>query len=190
MSTTRTINGGVAAEDFQRIVDEHAVRDVHLRYCRGVDRQDWDLVRSAFHPGARDNHGPYNGDAPEGFIAFAKEFLGAIEGTTHFTGNQLVEVEGDLAWHEAYCVSYERMKATDDFPRTDRIVVFRYFDRMERRNGAWGIVDRVVIIDSERQDPVPDATMPIPPWHWGSADQSDPSYNRTKPQVEFLEGRR
>jgi hypothetical protein len=180
------VDVSITAPQIQRILDEKAVRDVHLRYCRGVDRQDWDLVRSCFHSGAIDNHGPYNGDAPEGFISFAKEFLDAIEGTTHFTGNQLVEVESDVAWHEAYCVSYERIKATEDYPRTDRTVVFRYFDRMERRDGRWGIVDRVVIVDSERQDPVVDASIPVPPWHMGSADRSDPSYNREKPQAEFL----
>jgi hypothetical protein len=176
------------AADVQRVVDEAAVRDVQLRYCRGIDRQDWEMVRSCYHPGAVDNHGPYNGSA-EGFIAFAKEFLDVIEKTSHFTGNQLVEVEGDVAWHEAYCVSYERLKATATTPRIDRSVIFRYFDRMERHEGRWAIVDRVVIVDLERQDPVPTEQIGVPPWHLGSADRSDPSYNRDSPQAAYLESR-
>ena len=30
----------------QRLLDEAEIRDVHLRYCRGIDRMDFDLVRS------------------------------------------------------------------------------------------------------------------------------------------------
>jgi hypothetical protein len=177
-----------AESDIQRVVDEAAVRDVHLRYCRGIDRQDWDIVRSCYHPGGIDNHGPYNGD-PDGFIEFAKEFLEVCETTTHFTGNQLVEIEGDVAWHEAYCRAYHRLKPTETDPATDWVVNFRYFDRIERRNGRWGIVDRVVVVDTERRDPVPDDGVEPPAWHMGSTDKADPSYNRSMPQAEYLAGR-
>lgn len=171
--------------DIQRVIDQAAVRDVHLRYCRGIDRQDWDLVRSCYHPNAIDNHGPYNGD-PAGFIEFAQEFLEVCDTTTHFTGNQLVEIEGDVAWHEAYCRAYHRLKPTETDPAIDWMVNFRYFDRMERRDGAWGIVDRVVIVDTERRDPVPDDGVAPPAWHMGTTDYSDPSYNREIPQAEYL----
>lgn len=164
------------------------MRDVHLRYCRGIDRVDWDLVRSCYHPGARDNHGPYNGDI-EGFIEFAKAFLEVCEKTTHFTGNQLVEVEGDIAWHEAYCLAIHRLKRTDTEPAVDWTVNFRYFDRVERRDGRWAIVDRVVIVDTERRDPVLEHEHGSPAWWYGSADRDDPSYNRTQPQQEYLASR-
>jgi hypothetical protein len=101
-ATNAAMRGDVRA-DLERVVAEAAVRDVHLRYCRGIDRLDWDLVRSAYHPDAVDNHGPYQGDV-EGFIAFLHDVLpSAYESTTHFFGQQLVEIDGDVAWHEAYC---------------------------------------------------------------------------------------
>ena len=37
--------------------DQQAIRDVLARYWRGIDRGDADLVRSTYHPDARDAHG-------------------------------------------------------------------------------------------------------------------------------------
>jgi hypothetical protein len=171
--------------DIQRVIDEAAIRDVHLRYCRGIDRRDWALVRSCYHPGAKDHHGPYNGNV-EGFIAFAIKALEACESVSHFTGNQLVNVDGDVAWHEAYCRAYQRVAAAGGAPAVDVIVNSRCFDRMEWRSGRWGIADRVVIVDSVRHDPVIETAADQVPWHVGRADQGDPSYNRSIPQAEYL----
>ena len=35
------------------------------RFSRGVDRHDWELVRSCYHDGAHDNHGPFDGPIEE-----------------------------------------------------------------------------------------------------------------------------
>ena len=37
------------------------IRDAMFRYCRGVDRADRALIRSAYHPDAHDKHGKYDG---------------------------------------------------------------------------------------------------------------------------------
>jgi ketosteroid isomerase-like protein len=179
----------VDSPQLQAFLDEQAVRNVHLRYCRAIDRQDWELVASCYHEGAVDNHGMYDGGF-EGFIEFAKGFVDAAEVTLHIVGNQLVDLDGDVAWHEATCLYYERAKATDSYPRYDRTVYFRYCDRMERREERWGIVDRAVIVDGEQQAPVHDSLLPIPSWHYGSTDATDPTYNRERPQAEYLAERR
>lgn len=49
------------------LLDQSEIRDVHLRYCRGVDRCDWDLVRSCYYAEAIDEHGFYRGGI-DGFI--------------------------------------------------------------------------------------------------------------------------
>ncbi|MER2157629.1 nuclear transport factor 2 family protein, partial [Rhodococcus sp. (in: high G+C Gram-positive bacteria)] len=36
----------------QDLIDKQAIREVVLTYCRGIDRLDFDLVRSAYHPDA------------------------------------------------------------------------------------------------------------------------------------------
>jgi hypothetical protein len=171
--------------EVQRLVDEAAVRRVHLDYCRGVDRRDWPLVRACYHPDAVDHHGPYTGGI-DGFIDWAVSFLDDVESLTHFVANQIVDVDGDVAWHEAYCRSYHRLKATDTSPPVDWVMNVRYLDRMERREGAWKIADRLVVADTNRRDVVVGDPALGPEWNAGSAGPSDPSYNRTVPWGEYL----
>jgi len=40
-----------------------AIRQAALRYCRGVDRLDPELMLSAYHDGATDDHGIFSGPA-------------------------------------------------------------------------------------------------------------------------------
>ena len=40
----------------QRLLDEDAIKKVHLRYCRAIDRRDFDLLRTCYHPDAEDDH--------------------------------------------------------------------------------------------------------------------------------------
>lgn len=161
----------------QNLIDVQAIKDVHLRYCRGIDRADYDLVRSCYHPDAIDDHGPYRGDV-EGFILWARERHRNIESTTHFTGNQLVELAGDVAWAEHYARAYHRTPATDDVPAMDWVLNLRYADRMERRAGEWKIVHRILACESQRSDVVVGDQTLRPPWHRGTRDKSDPTYAR------------
>lgn len=161
----------------QNLLDEAAIKKIHLRYCRGIDRRDYDLVRSCFHPDAIDNHGHYVGDI-EGFIKSSKVGITKYESTTHFTTNQLVEVHGDTAWAEHYGLSYLRIAAGPDGPAKDVITVNRWIDRMERRNGEWRIAKRVVIIDMDRVDPVIEHWAGARLFARGACDKSDPSYER------------
>ena len=58
----------------RRLLDEEAIKKVHLRYCRGIDRRDWELLRSCYHPDALDDHGDYVGGV-DGFIKFCSGVL-------------------------------------------------------------------------------------------------------------------
>ena len=44
-------------DDWDRLGDDQAIRDVLARYWRGIDRQDPELVLGTYHPGAYDDHG-------------------------------------------------------------------------------------------------------------------------------------
>ncbi len=177
-----TTDVGIDAAALKRLVDEAAIRDVHLKYCRGVDRRDWDLVRSCYHPDASDYHGPYTGGV-DGFIAWAKETCETIDITQHLTGNQLVEIDGDVAWHEAYTTAFHRFKPTEAAPALHWWLRVRYQDRMERREGEWKIAERMVILDGQWKAPVEDL-----PGEWlrGRYDTSDPSYNRSAPFADYF----
>lgn len=160
----------------QRLLDEEAIKKVQIRYCRGIDRMDWDLVRSCYHPDAIDDHGDYVGGI-DGFIDFCKAGCPTFLSTTHFTGNQLVEVDGDLAWAEHHTRAFHRVPPDADGVMKDLVVNCRYADRFERRDGEWRIAHRVVIVDSDRVDPVLERWVPEEQLR-GARDRRDPTYVR------------
>jgi hypothetical protein len=137
------------------VLGEAAIRDLQRRYCRGIDRLDWDMVRSCFHADAETDYGFFTG-SPDEFVAMARQGMTTYSATTHFIGNQLVEVQGDSAWAEHYVIAYHRCPADEQGPERDFICNFRYVDRNERRGGDWRIAHRVLLVDSWRSDAVGD----------------------------------
>lgn len=156
------------------VIAEAEIRDLQIRYCRGADRMDFDLMRSSFHPDATTDFGFFGGSIDE-FIAAGREQLKSFLCTTHNTGNQLVELDGDTAWAEHYTVATHRLPADDTLPLRDFVTAVRYIDRLERRNGEWRIAHRRLVLDWSRTDPVNDSgTVPGVPT--GKRDRTDPSY--------------
>ncbi|WP_404434337.1 nuclear transport factor 2 family protein [Microbacterium lacus] len=165
--------------EFERYVHEAAIKNLQIRYCRGIDRLDWDLVRSCFHEDAIDDHGRrFRGDIQD-FIAWGSSpgSLSRFAATTHFTGNQLVELHGEVAWMESSTRAYHRTFPTSDTPATDWILNLRYVDVVERRHGHWRILDRAIVVDSETTIPVGgDHDQVGPDWHRSARDRTDVSY--------------
>jgi hypothetical protein len=166
-------------EAVQRLLDEAAIKKVHIRYCRAVDRRDWELLRSCYHPDAIDDHGEFEGGyvgGIDGFIEYCIEGTPHFLSTSHFTGNQLVEVDGDRAWAEHYARAYHRIAGKDGEPDRDEVANVRYVDKMERRNGEWRFLHRTVIVDTDRTDPVTKRWAPAALLR-GTRDRNDPSYS-------------
>jgi 3-phenylpropionate/cinnamic acid dioxygenase small subunit len=158
------------------LLAEAEIRDVQLRYCRAADRKDFELYRTCFHGDAVLEFSFFTGSVDE-FMDMAKESLARFTATTHFTGNQLIEVDGDSAWCEFYAHATHRMDADENGPERDYIAAVRYIDRMERRGGEWRIARRRCILDWARSDPVPDY-CDGPKTGDARRDRSDPSYSR------------
>jgi hypothetical protein len=137
---------------------------------------DFDLLRSCFHPDASTDYGFYAGDV-DGFIAMAQSGLAAYDKTTHFTGNQLVEVAGDSAWAEHYTVATHRCPPDEKSPLRDFVTSIRYVDDLQRRDGDWRISRRVLILDWWRTDPVVEFG-PGPQVQPGRREPGDASYTR------------
>jgi hypothetical protein len=147
------------------------IADVILRYARGIDRLDFDLVRSCYHPDAWDDHGSFQGDV-DGFIAMCEEFLPRWTATQHFMGNMLIEVDRDRARAETYAVAYHR-REHDDGTGKDDVFGIRYVDRFECRDGDWRIAHRVVATEWRRVDPVAKAGNRGAVGVWGRRDGDD-----------------
>jgi hypothetical protein len=168
----------------QRLADMQAIRDVLARYARGVDRRDWGLVRAAFHPDARDDHGAYRGDI-EGLIEWVARRHAAIDQAMHFLGNCLIEfASDDLALVETYYVAHLRLGPEAVESRkmllgdaaepgyTDTSVLGRYIDRFERREGQWRIARRMNVYEGTRAQAVRDPSRD-PQHDWAQRDASD-----------------
>src|SRR4051794_10050844 len=136
---------------------------------------DFDLLRTCFHPDATAEYGFFVGGVDD-FVAMAKDSLATYTGTTHFTGNQLVEVSGESAWAEHYTSATHHYAADEEGPARDYVTLIRYVDRMERRDGDWRIAKRVLILDSGRTDPVLEMG-PGPRAQRGRRDRGDASYS-------------
>jgi hypothetical protein len=151
-------------EDDQQLLGllaKDRISDVLRRYCRGIDRRDFGLVRSCYHPDATDDHGEYRGGL-DGFLAYCEAGLAKFESTMHFLGHILIDVDRGAARSEAYAVAYHRLPATNSKPRRDFVVGFRYLDDFENRDAAWRIAARVCAFEWSRLDPVTPDTRPFP----------------------------
>jgi hypothetical protein len=163
----------------RRLADESDIRALLARYARGMDRADFDLVRSCYHPGGTDAHGEYNGDV-EGLVAYAIEFMGAhaVESMAHHICQATIDLDGDTAWVESYNLVLVRMGAANGSAPTDVVGPVRYVDLLERRNGEWRIARRKVVFEPHRVS-TPDPIVPFAPDAFiGRMDRCDPSYDR------------
>jgi ketosteroid isomerase-like protein len=161
----------------RRLLDESEIRAVLARYARGIDHGDMDLVRSCYHHDATDAHGRFNG-LVEGFIGSSREFTEKLESMTHVFGQSTIELDGDTAWVESYCLCPIRIRAQDGQPAIERIGNIRYVDVFERRDGTWRIARRKVVHHPGRLEPVEiDAPLAEQAMR-ARLDRDDPSYDR------------
>lgn len=157
-----------------RLVDKQEIHDVLMRYCRGIDRCDEELLRSVYHPDATDDHGQFKGKAAD-FIPWALQALQRDERTTHFLCNELIEVQGDIAHCESYLFAVHRRKTKAGTATVDLTFGGRYVDRFERRDGLWKIAHRQVIFEWSRLDPV-DACYTLDQFVTGQRSREDAVY--------------
>ena len=157
-----------------QIVNRQQIWDCMLRYIRGVDRMDLDLVRSAFWPDASNTHGPVNGTI-EDFIAGWRPAQDARDLSFHMVSNQTVAFEGKtLAHAETYFMAGIHLK---EDPQLE-MVCGRYADLYEKRGGEWRIKTRLVLLDWQGLMDATQMQSRLATRHQGSRDRNDPTYER------------
>jgi hypothetical protein len=142
------------SQELELLLAERAIERVLTSYSRGVDRFDFELVRSCYWPDGTDDHGSFVGTVDE-FIAFVEQSLHRFERTAHFLRNMLIDVDLDtgIARPETYAVAFHRYTDADGHP-CDMWAGLRYVDRFERRGVEWRIRARVCAYDWRRTDRV------------------------------------
>ena len=141
------------AERLRVFLDKWEIHEVLMRYCRALDREDEQLLRSVVHPDSVWVRGTNVQRGPQ----VVPDLLGLTKNGTSTTGmhticNELIEVYGDVALSECYWVSYSAGTANGQDYTAE--TAGRYEDRWERREDRqWKIAHRTFLIEWMRSDP-------------------------------------
>ena len=74
-----------------------AIRDLVLRYCRAIDRRDFELLAQLYAEDSVDDHGAlFSGTGAE-FVAWVPSILERMIVTSHQVFNHLIAVDGGYA---------------------------------------------------------------------------------------------
>lgn len=163
----------------QELLDKQEISEVVLRFCRGVDRLDRELIRSAYHDDAFDEHGPeLSGnvdDFVDGLMAVCRDHYISM---CHYVCNQLIELDGDTAYCETYYIGVAKYRIDERVVTANSYA--RYIDRFERRETGWRIAHRIAVVDAYDEGP-----RPLPGLHpslaiQGTRGRTDPVFTRPR----------
>jgi ketosteroid isomerase-like protein len=128
----------------QELKDRDKIAHLIHTYAHGVDRRQWELVRSCFADDAV-AEGSRTTAAIEPYLAELQPGVEYFPTTMHFMGNQLVQVDGDVGQVETYAVAYhwKGEPAGTDHPE-NLVVGVRYQDAVARHGDGWLITRRRV----------------------------------------------
>ena len=131
----------------RELLDRDEIRQVMMRYARGLDRLDFELTRSCYWDDAIEDHGGYVGK-PDDFIRWADGTTLANRSTQHGIVNHSCDLQGD----DAYCETYYMFTSVSDHA-PHLMSTGRYIDHFQKRAGKsaseWRIANRVCIIESQ-----------------------------------------
>ncbi len=151
-----------------QLSDIQCITAVAQRYCRGVDRLDEALMKSAYWPEATDDHGVFVGNAWE-FVEMCMVSHLRWRSTNHCIFNHHIELEDDgkHARGELYNVTYLFQKDADVLDTW----YGRYLDRYEKRGDEWRIIERVCVHEGSISEPVSAMEIDAPRFRQGVFDR-------------------
>jgi uncharacterized protein (TIGR02246 family) len=161
----------------EELLDREAIRAVVTRYFRGVDRGDVELVASVFHSDAVEVRGRHELSGPELAPAMVASVLENMAATSHHVTSQTIELDGDTAGCETYCLGIH-VQDRDGVPFRVKSAS-RYLDRFERRAGEWRVVRREVLLEMLHASPLGEEERFGRPR--SRRDRDDPSYGVLSP---------
>jgi hypothetical protein len=144
----------------RRLLDEHAVRDVALRYAFCLDARDWAGVADTFSPDAWIDYQDLPPGPRDEFLPRLRAAIEQFATTQHFLGGQRFDWDDDGATVLSYAWAFHR--AATDGATVDLTAGVHYDDRFERRDGRWLCTRRTVTTPWLRQDPLASGDPMIP----------------------------
>ena len=142
----------VAEITLTEVADRLAIRELFDAYAHCADRRLAEEQKSLF---TEDTHFVVymNGQGSEptqdlhGREALTPVFedLNRYEATQHFNGQSTIELEGERATGESYCIAHHLF--TEDGERKLMLAHLRYGDTFAKLDGAWLFAERKLYVD-------------------------------------------
>jgi hypothetical protein len=143
------------------ILDRLAIRQLIENWVVWRDAGDWERFRTVWHDDGRMMATWTQGSADE-FIEMSKQGLAKGVSILHFLGGHSADLNGDRAVAQTKMTISQRALVHDVL--VDVVCTGRFYDFIERRKGAWGLVHRQPIYEKDRMDPVdPAARLSLDP---------------------------
>lgn len=170
-------------EKLDRLFAKEEIRDVLMRYGRGVDRADAELLKSCYHTDAVEEHGSTYAGPAHAYIEGAVPRIMKMGTLAHYICNIHIDLVGsDKAYVESYLLTFARFQK--DNGSFDTFTGGRIVDRFERRGGEWKIGHRKMAFDWNYDTPTNQAWCQglfkpdDPRMVMGQKGKSDLSYSR------------
>jgi len=134
-------------EAMAEIVAHHRIRKLLAALARGEDRRDGAIISDCFWPDATVDFGIFAGSFDE-YLSWVVPGADSIPVTLHTLGQSLIQLRGGSAAAETHVTAYHRI----DFGEADHdvMLVGRYLDRLEQRDGQWRIARREMMYEWTR----------------------------------------
>jgi hypothetical protein len=133
--------------------DRLAIRELFDAYAHCADHRDAKGQMALFTQDTRfvvymDAKDPEPTQELHGREALAAVFdaLNAYAATMHFNGQSTVELDGDRATGESYCIAHHLTVAADG-SRTLMVAHIRYLDTFVKQDGGWLFGERRLMVD-------------------------------------------
>ena len=132
--------------------DRLAIRELVDAYAHCADRRDADGQKSLFTEDTHfvvymDGQGSEPTQALDGREALTPVFadLNRYQATMHFNGQSTIELDGDRATGESYCIAHHLF--TEEGERKLMVAWLRYGDTFARVEGGWRFAERNLYVD-------------------------------------------
>jgi hypothetical protein len=165
------------------------IRDALARYSHGVDHGDLELAKSAYWPEANDHHGgTWNANGHD----YVTQLIGrdeerrrngfpSVGGMHHLTTTLVTRTSEHTARAQTYFIVFQPHDSDREYHVG--LVVGRYLDVFEERDGEWRILAREVVNDFTRMD-VGGEIWPRASWQSGGFLPG--GFGATDPGVAFF----
>ena len=135
-----------------QLADRVAIRELACRYARAVDRRDWVLAATLFTDDAVLSSARFELVGVEQILRGLRT-VERYRATFHAVHNQTLELAGDEAVGETYCVANHLLERDGAARKLDWGI--RYQDRYRRGgDGAWRFSRRELIVDWKQDLPL------------------------------------